>query len=766
MRGTTDNPNSDFDIIIASDFRFPGGTSHSIAEEVEAQRVAGYRTGLAHMNGPLIHTLRPFNPLIRAQIEDGAARLIIGHSARARLLVIRHPATAQEALDQLPPLKVEQVVVVANAGPQNIDGRVHYDPVVVTEGIRERFGIDPIWAPIGPLVRSEITPAIEAEHLLERDWVNIIDVEEWFTPRPAPTGDRPVVGRHSRPSAQKWPASARVLRQVYPTDGSWDVRILGGAGPAEDLLGTLPPAWQVLPFGAMPPKEFLAGLDFFVYFHDARWVEAFGRTILEAVASGVPAVLPPHFETLFGSAALYAEPHQVRALVNEYWTNPDRYQAHVAQARESVDARFGHHAHRARLSALLGPATGSASDAPPGGGPPPAELPPSDSPSPPADSPKRPVAAAPDSRILRPSQQPRQRPRILLCSSNGAGMGHLTRLLAYARQLDHEAEPYFLSLSQAVPVVAQFGYPYEYLPSAGALDMPTGVWQEMFVDRLVDALTRIRPEVVVFDGTWPYHGIPRARAARPGSQWVWSRRGMWRPGANVDQLEKSAWFDLVIEPGDFAHEYDRGVTAAAAATRIPPVTLLDREEANDRPAARADLRLPPQGPLALVSLGAGNINDPTHDIGAITMALRNLDVDVCVTLPEIASSSHSSGDVHIVHEFPLAKQYAAFDLVVSASGYNSFQELLRMGVPSLFVPNPQTALDEQARRAQFASDKGWAHMLTEVTVEAAEPLLLDLLEQGREMAAQAIAADPGNGAHEAARIILDLAGARSGRLSA
>ncbi len=728
----------EFDVVIASDFRFPGGTSHSVAEEIAAQTAAGYRTALAHLNGPLLQTLRPFNPLIRAHVEDGAAHLLLGEQpVRTRLLVIRHPATAQYSMNQLPPIRPDLVVIVANAGPHNIDGRVHYDPQLVTEVVRKRFALDPLWAPIGPLVRREIIRTVDPGQMLPSDWVNIIDADQWAAPRPMRSA-RPVIGRHSRPSAQKWPESARVLQQVYPADGSWEVRILGGAQPVERLLGAIPESWTVLPFGAVAPKEFLAGLDFFVYFHDTRWVEAFGRTILEAIATGVPAVLPPHFEELFGPAALYAEPSNVRALVERYWRDEDRYTEHVHQAQSVVRERFSHQTHVARLNELLG------------------------TPAPSTDSPR----AEPLRTVTALTTRPRTVPRVLFCSSNGAGMGHLTRLLAYARRLDSRAEPYFLSLSQAVPVVAQYGYPYEYLPSAKALGMPTGRWQWMFIDRVADCLTRIRPDVVVFDGTWPYHGVPKLREVNPHAHWIWSRRGMWRPGANKEQLDKAAWFDLVIEPGDFAADYDRGVTTTAPAERVPPVTLLDRDERDDRNTARRHLGLPAEGPLALVSLGAGNINDPTHDIGAITIALQKLGVGVCVTHPEIATSDHGDEGVHIVHDYPLARRYSAFDLVVSASGYNSYQELLRMGLPTLFVPNTETALDDQSARARFARDHGWAHMLTEVSVENATPLLADLLGRGEQMASLALTADPGNGAHAASQLILDLATTRQGAVIA
>ncbi|NEE04100.1 UDP-N-acetylglucosamine--N-acetylmuramyl-(pentapeptide) pyrophosphoryl-undecaprenol N-acetylglucosamine transferase [Phytoactinopolyspora halotolerans] len=335
-------------------------------------------------------------------------------------------------------------------------------------------------------------------------------------------------------------------------------------------------------------------------------------------------------------------------------------------------------------------------------------------------------------------------------------MGHLTRLLAYALRTGADVAPYFVSLSQAAPVVSTFGYPCEYLPSMTATGLAPGRWHAYFAECMAQVMDRIRPAVVVFDGTWPYEGIPAVQETFPEVRWVWSRRGMWKPGQGADRLEKAAWFDLVLEPGDLASPADRGVTGKAAAERVGPITLLDTDELDVRDKARAALGVEPDAPLALVSLGAGNINDTSDDVGASIAALRNLGVQVCITKPEIAAGGGVHSGVHVVRAYPLSRYYRAFDVAVSASGYNSFHELLRFGVPTLFVPNLQTALDDQRARAGFAAEKGLAHQVTTVTVESAEPLLADLLARGTEMVSQVAQFDPGNGAADAAMRITDL----------
>ena len=724
------------DVLIISDLRFPGGTSHSIANEIEAQHAAGYTTGLVHLNGPLVRKVRAVNPVIARLVRNGSARLLVGpEPVRAKLAVFRHPGVLQAAASQLPPISADRAVILANTGPRDNKDRLVYDVGAADEIVRGHLGLDPLWAAIGPLVRDEIGSDVPDGRLMAEDWVNVIDIDAWHRPRLWQRHERPTVGRHSRPSPQKWPVDPDVLRAVYPVDGSWRVRVLGGAAPVAKVLGRVPASWDVLAFGAIDPKDFLASLDFFVYYHDPRWVEAFGRTILEALASGVPAILPPHFEPLFGQAAVYAEPKAVRGLVEEMWADRSQYERQVDRAATVVRRRFSYEAHARRVSMLIGPPDGPAQ----------------------RETPTR-RGTSPSSRgpaLVRDLDD--HRPRVLLMSSNGAGMGHLTRLFSYARRLDGHAATHVLSMSQAAPVAGRLGHSFEYLPSAKTLDMPTGRWRPMFVDRVSEAIARHRADVVVFDGTWPYNGIDEIRRRAPRPTWVWSRRGMWRKGLNADQLAKTHWFDEVLEPGDFAAAYDRGATVATRPHRVAPVTLLDPADTEDRASARRHLGLPPDGRLALVSLGAGNINDTAHDLGAAVAALDALGVGVCVTVPEIASARHISGQrVHLVRSYPLSRHYAAFDLVISAAGYNSFHELLRLGVPTLFVPNTATQLDDQEARTQFAADRGWAHQLPALTVETATPLLDDLLRNGSSMVAAAQRADPGNGAVPAAAFLLQL----------
>lgn len=294
-------------------------------------------------------------------------------------------------------------------------------------------------------------------------------------------------------------------------------------------------------------------------------------------------------------------------------------------------------------------------------------------------------------------------------SSNGAGMGHLTRLMAMARRRSPGVRPYVVSMSRAVPVVADEGLDYEYIPSRDDLGIGARRWRLIFTERFAEVLLRERPDVVVFDGVYPYEGLLASRSVLPDVRLVWSRRAMWRPGLGHRQLASSDVFDLVIEPGELAHGLDVGATAGRRdALRVGPVTLLDDSDLVTRAEAAAVLGVDPDRPTALVTLGVGAINDVESDLGRVVQALASVPgLQVVVTRPAIAvSDAGLPAGVHGVWIYPISRYLRAVDLAVAAAGYNSFHELVGHGVPTAFVANTATGMDDQGARARWAAQAG------------------------------------------------------------
>jgi UDP:flavonoid glycosyltransferase YjiC (YdhE family) len=302
-------------------------------------------------------------------------------------------------------------------------------------------------------------------------------------------------------------------------------------------------------------------------------------------------------------------------------------------------------------------------------------------------------------------------------------MGHLTRLLSMATRAGERIEPFFFSLSSAVPIVAKFGFAWEYCPSRDELDVPSSQWNPLFANRFAEVVRRFRPRALVFDGTWPYQGLGEAKEKFPDLLYVWSRRGMWHSGHRTDSLAKAPWFDLIIEPGEFAAEFDRGPTVGAAAHRVGPITLIDRDDLLSREQARAELGISQDEVAVLTNLGAGNFGDVRPHLDAIVEAVqRRPGWQIYTTRAAISRLADDHPSARVISVFPLARYLRAFDAGIVAAGYNTYHEALLAALPSIFVPQPKIT-DDQYARARYAEHVGAGLCVADVTVSAIEQAL-------------------------------------------
>lgn len=295
-------------------------------------------------------------------------------------------------------------------------------------------------------------------------------------------------------------------------------------------------------------------------------------------------------------------------------------------------------------------------------------------------------------------------PRILFFNINGSGMGHLSRCLAYARRLRGRARPVFFSLASAVEVIHDMGFEADYFVSHFWSRSDINAWNRELAVRFGLMLEEVRPAAVVFDGTWPFHGFMDACDVYGVPVRVWSNRGLHKADFEPVPVEANA-FDLVIQPGEIGSSFavERAERPGRKVT-TPPVTLLDQDDLLDRDAAREALGLSRDGPLALFSLGPGNLKD----IGDIAYGLieemqgRGFTV-VWAKAPISVRDVPLPEGVASISMYPLVRCMRAFDVFVGAAGYNTCCEVIQAGVPSLLVPNALLA-DDQPRRAQMISE--------------------------------------------------------------
>ena len=351
-----------FDVILVSDFRMAGGSTNSNAEEIKAQIKMGLRTGLIQMSRYDLDPGTKVLPQIRELIDGNQVQMLVyGEKLSCDLLLVRYPPVVQEMQRYVPEVKTDDIRIIVNQPPMSDygkDGIRRYDIRDCHRNIVNVFGRPGIWHPNSPLVREALyehhSDELSGISLSDDDWVNIIDIKAWRRSSRPVSNKRVIIGRHSRDNKVKWPADKDELLAIYPDNSNYEVHVLGGAETPKNIIGRMPKNWIVKEFDAITPLDFLKKLDIFIYYTHPDWVESFARVIIEAMAVGVPVILPPIYRELFSEAAVYAEPFGVRKEIDKLMKDDDYYQSQVEKAFCYLEENFSYEKHAARVGKIIG----------------------------------------------------------------------------------------------------------------------------------------------------------------------------------------------------------------------------------------------------------------------------------------------------------------------------------------------------------------------------------------------------------------------------
>lgn len=294
-------------------------------------------------------------------------------------------------------------------------------------------------------------------------------------------------------------------------------------------------------------------------------------------------------------------------------------------------------------------------------------------------------------------------PCVVLVNINGNGMGHMSTCLAYANRLRGRARPVFFSLASAIEIINDMGFEADYLVSRFWSRASSWAWDQELSQRLGMMFERVRPQAVVFDGTWPYRGLLNAAAAYQVPRLVWSNLTLYKKDMHDVPVSEDN-FDLVIRLGELGAQFsvDRESMPGRSVT-IPPFTMLKDEDLLNRNAARDALGLDREGRYVLFSLGPGNLKDISSiGRGLVDAVTQRGYTVVWARAPISATDVSLPGGVIQITQFPLLRIMRAFDICVAAAGYNTCCEVIQSRVPTLFVPNTEVN-DDQTARAQLVA---------------------------------------------------------------
>ena len=320
---------------------------------------------------------------------------------------------------------------------------------------------------------------------------------------------------------------------------------------------------------------------------------------------------------------------------------------------------------------------------------------------------------------------------------NGTGLGHITRQTHIARDMQalcHAIgidEEFTILTTSDAPQVAN-GFLTHKLPSkttAKSLGMSLKDFNARARLQIGNLLSGLNPDVLVVDTE------PRGSFKELGLY-----AGMANSRVLIDRHKDDAFmnirsvalargtYDLVLAPEDSLADEDgeKRFSVGKIQGFLPEHAL---------PATLAREHFGVRESEILIYLSAGGGGDPTAEakLSETIMALSGMSqVVVVVGYGPLYTGEiwRKSRNVIPVQEVGLSKYFAGFDLAISAAGYNSHEELLAAGVPTLFYAQKK-GMDRQDLRIANSVSHGYCEDITELEVANLPSHIEELFMDGR-----------------------------------
>jgi len=313
---------------------------------------------------------------------------------------------------------------------------------------------------------------------------------------------------------------------------------------------------------------------------------------------------------------------------------------------------------------------------------------------------------------------------VVLFPTNGVGMGHYARMFALAMSLKRKRptmEIVFFTTNYVLHPLYAEGMTSYHLPNRNKFqNMEPKTWNQQCEEMLANVFSVHRPSVFVFDGAFPYRGMLNGIKNRKETEKIWIRR-INRKGKDSVPIDSFSHFDKIVVPGDLieADLEDLAKWPVDEILMTPPLLSTSRSDLDEPGRLRSKLGIPQEETVALVSLGAGAINEigNLRDYVVEGLLSRGISVILADSMLKPMKNKYDDEKIRVVQSFPIMRSRSCFDFAVIAGGYNSINECVLLRLPSVIIPNHKTSRDDQPGRAERASQTGGAIVVEKIDKE-------------------------------------------------
>lgn len=352
--------------------------------------------------------------------------------------------------------------------------------------------------------------------------------------------------------------------------------------------------------------------------------------------------------------------------------------------------------------------------------------------------------------------------RVLFFGINGDGLGHVTRILAVARQIRKQApnnEILVLTSSEYSHALGREGFASVKVPSPESMAWDKRIPAVQLAHSITtQVIATFRPHVLVVDS------IPAGLFSEYLSPLmiVPKRVFIFCPFPHIySELRHKIALSLygrILMPFTEEEREHVKVDFGDRAVWVGDILVRSMDEILPRDEARRRIGIGLDEFVVYVGLGGGG-NPKNSEVLTWILGLLSQypDIKIACGLQPLAKSH----DVLFEHEncfpvahFPMMEYFSAFDLAVSASGANS-AELVYAGLSSILIPFGYPSTDQDFNADRFAR-KDLARKVAPLDSDGFRSAFDDLLiEENRRRMSDGMTAWSGpNGAEKAAESIL------------
>ncbi len=353
-----------------------------------------------------------------------------------------------------------------------------------------------------------------------------------------------------------------------------------------------------------------------------------------------------------------------------------------------------------------------------------------------------------------------QKQYVIFMVTNGAGIGHLTRALAIAKKLnkiDSNIEPIFLTTFVATEIIRKSGFMFFYIPHKTLLpsSVDTDKWVNMLKDNLEMIINIYSPKAIIFEGSYPCGAILSNLKMYPQVKSVWIKRESNKSDPEcLKEIEKV--FDIIIVPKEAGKAYDMQEINIGNKVFTSPIVLLSPEDAKGREEVRNIYEVRKNEILFYIQLEIkDDVNMEYMQTRIINILLQKRNIKI------LMSNAVEEKDIYInnpriqtVEEYSKSNYFSGIDFAITNSSYTIYHDLVQFRVPTLFIPNQKTVIDDELKRAMYLEKKGAG--LCFKNRRDLESQIMELTECNQELKKELNKLEEANGAMEAANYIINV----------